>query len=817
MRNNILNRVLALVISSTVIFSGCAGVQKQVSSDTESAGSVIQTSEKRGVDEEEDKGPFYLLTQSVVSTLDESMIPEDISPTDGNYVTANRCHPIGDFAYTFWDRKVTGTTLCEMYRLLGDGVDPDNYDDFKDPLGLAVPSKLRHLTGFLIRVIKGDSGEEKNFCIKDADFTGEDENLTSEIDGLVGVYSDKLYIVLSTYAYSEIDNSYHQSGLRIGCSDMEGSGEIIAEIPYDYVGWDFFFDNGKLCAMDYNGSNLVCFDEDFENPKEYKMSPRAQGFFTTDDGNTFYYGVKNSELWIKDDPDSEPIYTLAGSYKFEDNTDYAIAINGDVIFASNTQGAYRFENEELTYCSFTDQDFFLDAVNGVFARQDGGFSLFGVCDGEYSVFDATPCESNPRYMKPNVYLLTGGYYYDDLKKAVSRYNRRSDKCRIILKEPDFTDGYDNMISNLSMEMAIGNGPDIFASGYYDCVSLAKKGGLVPLDDLTEGAGDEYILPAFDSCKIGDTLYSIPFMPAINTFVASEEFAQGKTSFTLSEFMERVEKTGAEKAINLSCQGIVYWLGVNTPEEGGFIDWEQRKSNYDSEEFIDLLNFAYKYGVGEEEQYSSSVLQDIYDGKIPCMMGSDISLEGTNKYYSYFKGSPVYIGIPTKTGSSFLINGVMSLCVNASSEYTEEAKDFLKWLISKDGQQAIYDAQYMELYGEYFKMPLRWDILDEQIEAHNYYNSGGVLTFENPDGSYKCFEVRAPFDGVVSQKLRQLTDSDIDVLKHNIANAQPGSLEHENIYNIVEEELGGFLAGQKTAEETAKVIQSRVQLYLDENK
>ena len=118
MKNKFLKLGVVAIISCAVFVSGCAGVQKQVSSDTESVGSVIQTSVKSGVDEKEDKGPFYLLTQSVVSALDESMIPEDISPTDGNYVTANRCHPIGDFAYTFWDRKVTGTTLCEMYHNL---------------------------------------------------------------------------------------------------------------------------------------------------------------------------------------------------------------------------------------------------------------------------------------------------------------------------------------------------------------------------------------------------------------------------------------------------------------------------------------------------------------------------------------------------------------------------------------------------------------------------------------------------------------------------------------------------------------------------
>ena len=38
-----------------------------------------------------------------------------------------------------------------------------------------------------------------------------------------------------------------------------------------------------------------------------------------------------------------------------------------------------------------------------------------------------------------------------------------------------------------------------------------------------------------------------------------------------------------------------------------------------------------------------------------------------------------------------------------------------------------------------------------------------------------------------------------------------------IRSIISEEAAAFYAGQKTVEETAKVIQSRVQLYVDENR
>ena len=47
-------------------------------------------------------------------------------------------------------------------------------------------------------------------------------------------------------------------------------------------------------------------------------------------------------------------------------------------------------------------------------------------------------------------------------------------------------------------------------------------------------------------------------------------------------------------------------------------------------------------------------------------------------------------------------------------------------------------------------------------------------------------------------------------------SEPDSVEYE-IKEIVLEESNAFFAGQKTEEEVAKIIQSRVQIYLDERK
>ena len=41
--------------------------------------------------------------------------------------------------------------------------------------------------------------------------------------------------------------------------------------------------------------------------------------------------------------------------------------------------------------------------------------------------------------------------------------------------------------------------------------------------------------------------------------------------------------------------------------------------------------------------------------------------------------------------------------------------------------------------------------------------------------------------------------------------------NEAIANIVNEEMGGFFAGQKSVQDVVAVIQSRAQIYVDENR
>lgn len=62
-----------------------------------------------------------------------------------------------------------------------------------------------------------------------------------------------------------------------------------------------------------------------------------------------------------------------------------------------------------------------------------------------------------------------------------------------------------------------------------------------------------------------------------------------------------------------------------------------------------------------------------------------------------------------------------------------------------------------------------------------------------------------------------TDEEIDQVKELLEAAKPVKDSDNLVMAIIEEEVQAFYAGQKSAEDVAKIIQSRVQLYVDESR
>ena len=71
------------------------------------------------------------------------------------------------------------------------------------------------------------------------------------------------------------------------------------------------------------------------------------------------------------------------------------------------------------------------------------------------------------------------------------------------------------------------------------------------------------------------------------------------------------------------------------------------------------------------------------------------------------------------------------------------------------------------------------------------------------------------DGV-EHEIPVMTSEEVEQVKNIIKSTHKTNYNNENINAIVEEESSAFFAGQKTAKDVAGIIQSRAQIYINEN-
>ena len=87
------------------------------------------------------------------------------------------------------------------------------------------------------------------------------------------------------------------------------------------------------------------------------------------------------------------------------------------------------------------------------------------------------------------------------------------------------------------------------------------------------------------------------------------------------------------------------------------------------------------------------------------------------------------------------------------------------------------------------------------------------TDENGD---KQEEIEYYWIGDQEVKLPNLTKEDVQFVENFVYSLSEPMTYNANVNNIIMEEASAFFSGQKSAEEVANIIQSRLSIYVNEN-
>ncbi|MCL2628573.1 MAG: hypothetical protein FWD44_07770 [Oscillospiraceae bacterium] len=394
--------------------------------------------------------------------------------------------------------------------------------------------------------------------------------------------------------------------------------------------------------------------------------------------------------------------------------------------------------------------------------------------------------------------LGGMYLSDNLLREVKAFNEKSETLRIQVINYFEEAEYDWAAAEMRLhtELIAGKGPDIlvdFGSRYTNNKLFVDLYPFIDNDNELERS-DFFpnVLSAFEGTDGALRFVADRFV--IQTMIGITEdlaFINSWTPHDLLGILDDLKHMQAPLGQYMDREGFVKTMIAFSGDE--FINWEQYKANLDSDEFIRILEAS--------RSLPNHIISDDDTSEFTRLRRGEhlvsFALVYTPRRYQEFVvalGDIRAIGVPTSQGGSDIIVPYNeTLGITASSEHKEEAWSFIRRVLMSPYRTGSVNLS--EVFSDGF--PMRIELYDELI-AETMSSTAAPATVEGP------------------LLLGEMTQTEADDLRAIIENAKPvGQWLDIDIWRHLEGDMNTFYSGGKTATETAKLMQFRIQTYLDE--
>lgn len=418
------------------------------------------------------------------------------------------------------------------------------------------------------------------------------------------------------------------------------------------------------------------------------------------------------------------------------------------------------------------------------------------------------CAGNKVDQKQEKVTLVLGVFNDNtqVSKWVQKLNETSDEYEIEIKV--YGNGYivgDEGLTKLQAEIVAGGGPDLidFGNTYSNNV---VAGGIVEnlysfMEEDTAFDKDEYFMNILDAFAIEENLYAMPTDFAIRTFAAQKAIVGEISGWNYEQMLACYQSMGKDMILypgefkgdvfGMLCSGTINSL----------IDWDNGTCEFDSEEFIALLEFCNLFPDNLDWADDFSVLDVFVNGKaLICSAYISDVYEITGAQKKFGDREITFVGYPMESQSGHLAEkgeSMMSIGVNSKN------KD-LAWEVLK----TFYSEEYQR---ELNKLPLRRDILEERLEE-------AMQPIYKTDEEGKQVEV--PVSTVIFEAedpiyIYFISQEDRNELLKIVEGVEVSNGVDNSLYEIWVEEIQSFFSGDKDAKTAADIIQKRVSIYVAE--
>ena len=521
-------------------------------------------------------------------------------------------------------------------------------------------------------------------------------------------------------------------------------------------------EEGNLIADTTQYSGTFCYPTLDEKGEFYFLFKGKEG------GNSiFWFDKENKEFRQMPAPMKGNIKQLLGFYH-----NYLYYLSGENITQWNLETGERIKILSLDQLGANKIDRVLESGSDyqLGVLQDGKLLLMnkGYADQYIAIL--------AKELTPKEQLAVTSLIKDDildLKAITARIGRDLEKYDVVYTKTDSSQ--EDYRNRMVADMIAGNGADILFVSKEDMWILQEKGLIADIKEfLPEDLMQKLRPNAMSIGENADGMWGIPMGVEVSTLLVQNHVWEGD-SWTFEEMLATIEAWQGEELFanawgDSNVALLMYAMVYNSLAGSDFVDLDKGVCNFESPEFAKILEICMKYA--DEKYYpdTATTVSMMKNGEYMGYISGGVYNEDYMDTYLRYGEVLHPVGYPSENGAGHYLLCDGMLVINKNCKSRDAVQQYLQGIVSKKIQNI-----------------LSWD----------------AITLRN-DMERNNFEYEKEYEAYL--KSEEL-----------ISKCVPYDSRYDKIITIIEEECIPFFYGERTAKETAKIINNRVQLYLDERK
>ena len=443
----------------------------------------------------------------------------------------------------------------------------------------------------------------------------------------------------------------------------------------------------------------------------------------------------------------------------------------------------------------------------------------GTPDGQIFTLTRVPADTLPKKQILTVAQLEYTPNYQ-LTNRMVRFNRTHENVRLEYldysqynTETDLSVG----MTKFNTEVMAGNLPDIIPTGRISYRQIASKGLLEDLypyiDNDSELKREDFFPNMLSALEVNGGLYQIVDGFSVETLTGAASIVGDTPGWSYDDFNEALAKmpegcTPLEPYVTRDqvLSSLLY------ADMDSFVDWTSGKVNFETDSFKQLLEFAAQFPAeyNWDEHDASENTQDlIRQGRQMLTQTYLYGLDAILWNNVNFGGKATYIGWPTSNGVGSIMRFENGFAMSKNCSNKDAAWEFFRSMLTEDGQSGIYT------------IPSNRHVFDKQLK--DYMTPRYV---KDADGNYKLDENGEKIEesrggwideSGVEHNVYAMTQEQADDILEVIETCTKVASYETSIFDIVNEQAQAYFAGQRSLDEVARLIQSKANIYVNEQR